>query len=113
MKVIDVPNDPEVGAPRETKPLFSGPGRKLTQMTLRRGASLAEHVSPDPLIIECVAGTGTLTTGGQQLPLFQGRRVALDAGEPHAVVADAFLTLILTRCSSAARPAAHSHGASQ
>ncbi len=108
MNVIDVIRSPEDGANKETRLLFDGPGRKLTLLTLRRGAVVAEHASPDPVIIECVAGAGTLTSGGQDISLVPGRRVVMEAGEAHGIIAGDLLALMLTRCTLASRPAAHS-----
>lgn len=108
MNVIDMIRSPEDGANKETQLLFDGPGRNLTLLTLRRGTVVAEHASPDPVIIECVAGTGTLTSGGQEISLVTGRRVVLEAGEAHGIIAGDLLALLLTRCTLAARPADHS-----
>lgn len=104
MKVIDVVQGTSHGEDKETKLLFDGPGRKLTLLTLRRGTALAEHASPDPVIIECVAGTGTLTSRGEAIPLVLGRRVMLEAGEPHGITAGDLLAIVLTRCTSVAVP---------
>ncbi len=113
MKVIDVVQAPERGEDKETTPLFDGPGRKLTLLTLRRGTALAEHASPDPVIIECVAGTGTLLVRGEGIPLVVGRRVVLEAGEPHGITAGHLLAIVLTRSTSAAHSPEHSHGGSR
>jgi len=108
MNVIDVVQSPEDGVDKETRLLFDGPGLKLTQLTLRRGKALSEHASPDPAIIECVSGTGTLTSRNVEVALVPGRRVVLEAGEPHGVAAGDLLAIVLTRFTGAARPTDHS-----
>lgn len=91
------------GPEKQVTPLFRGPGRRLVQITLRRGARLAAHTSPVPITIHCLEGTGTLslTADGSVVALSPGVLVTLEAGEMHEVDGAPDVSILLSQFTAA------------
>jgi quercetin dioxygenase-like cupin family protein len=73
------------GAPKEVSVVADLPTVKIVAITLRGGATLAEHRAPVPVTIQAAHGAATLTVAGVPTALGQGSFVVLDANIPHAV----------------------------
>lgn len=99
MTVIPLLTDIASGPDRQVVSLFTGPGRKLVQITLRNGATLAAHTAPVPITIQCVAGSGTLTVSDQEaaVPLKPGVLVTIEPGVVHEIVAAPSVSILLTQ----------------
>lgn len=99
MTVIPLLIDIAPGPDKQVVPLFTGPGRKLVQITLRNGATLEAHNAPVPITIQCVAGSGTLTVSGQgpAVPLKPGVLVTIEPGIVHEIVATPSVSILLTQ----------------
>ena len=87
----------EEGPDKQAKVLFEGPRRKMIELVLRNGFSLAAHRAAEPIAIQCVAGSGRLEVGGEFVALSPGVLVTLEANEVHAVQALPAVAILLTR----------------
>lgn len=98
MTVLALQTDIELGTDKQVVSLFTGPGRKLVQITLRNGATLEAHKAPVPITIHCVVGTGTLTVSGQPaVAMKPGVLVTLEPGVVHEIVAAPSVSILLTQ----------------
>ncbi|HQX80411.1 MAG TPA: hypothetical protein PKW63_01580 [Vicinamibacterales bacterium] len=99
MTVIPLLIDIAPGPDKQVVSLFTGPGRKLVQITLRNGGTLAAHNAPVPITIQCVAGSGTLTVSGQgqPVPLTPGVLVTIEPGVVHEIVGTPAVSVLLTQ----------------
>ena len=92
-----------IGEGRDTQMdlLFAGPRRKLVQITLRNGAVLGAHKAPVPITIQCVAGGGTLSAGGEEeqteLQLMPGTLVTLEPNIVHQIAAQPAVSILLSQ----------------
>jgi quercetin dioxygenase-like cupin family protein len=79
--------------------LFTGPRRKLIQITLRNGARLERHTAPVPITIQCVAGSGTFLASDAAEPILLTPGVLLTLGPdvPHEVTANPTVSILLTQ----------------
>lgn len=89
----------DAGPDKQVEPLFTGPGRRLVQITLRNKAVLDAHKAPMPITIHCVAGSGTLTVTGQNGPLTltPGTLVTIEPDVVHEIVATPAVSVLLTQ----------------
>jgi quercetin dioxygenase-like cupin family protein len=99
MSVIPLVTDIAPGPDKQVVALFTGPGRKLVQITLRNGATLDAHNAPVPITIQCVAGSGTLTVAGQgaAMLLKPGVLVTIEPGVVHEIVGAPSVSVLLTQ----------------
>jgi len=85
---------------KDVRELFNGPFRRLVEVRLQNGATLARHHAKEPITVFCVAGTGVFTAGPaleDSQPMRAGTLITLEAGVEHEVVADPRLHLIVTK----------------
>ena len=87
----------EVGPDKQARVLFEGPRRKMMELVLRNGFSLAAHKAAEPITIQWLAGSGRLEVGGEFVGLSPGVLVTLEANEVHAVHAQPAVAILLTR----------------
>jgi quercetin dioxygenase-like cupin family protein len=87
------------GKDKQVDQLFTGPRRKLIQITLRNGAALDRHTAPVPITIQCVAGNGTFFAGdrGEPVSLTPGVLLTLEPNVPHEVKANPAVSILLTQ----------------
>lgn len=92
---LDVPAADPDGPDLQTHVLLDSPAVKLVSIRLRNGATLHEHASDLPVLIEAVAGAGTVVVGERRLPIDASRVVSLAPSVRHAVTPDAGSELVL------------------
>jgi quercetin dioxygenase-like cupin family protein len=100
MQVLTLQTTIGEGQDKQIDMLFAGPGRKLVQITLRNGAVLGAHKAPVPITIQCVAGCGTLSAGGEEqtkLQLIPGTLVTLEPDIVHQIAAQPDVSILLTQ----------------
>lgn len=87
------------GPDQEVKKLFDGPGRRIIQIKLRRGALLAAHKAAAPITIQCVNGSGELKTAadGAVVPLRPGVLVTIEPNVMHEIQAQPAVSILLTQ----------------
>ena len=85
------------GKDKQVDPLFTGPRRKIIQITLRNNAILAAHKAPVPITIQCISGHGAV----QGVPLAPGTLITLEANEEHDVQALPEVSILLTQFTDA------------
>jgi quercetin dioxygenase-like cupin family protein len=97
-----LPLQTTIGAGKEKQidQLFSGPRRRIVQITLRNGAILAAHKAPVPITIQCVAGQGTLIAG-ESIELTPGILVTLEPNVEHEVRGLPDVSILLTQFTGA------------
>jgi len=99
--VVDLANQATTMAKDiEVAELFDGPRRKIIQIRLRAGATLAKHKANEPITVFCHAGTGVFSAGtdlDNTQKLHAGILITLESGVEHEVVATTDLTLIVTK----------------
>ena len=93
MITIPLPTTIEPGADKQVTQLFTGPRRRIVQITLRNNAILAAHKAPVPITIQCIAGHGTL----QGIELSPGTLATLEPNEEHEVRANPAVSILLTQ----------------
>ena len=69
---------------------------QLMPVVLRSGQRLPEHKVAGEISIQCLAGHVRLVLPGQQMPLAAGQLVVLRGSEPHALLAEADSSLLVT-----------------
>jgi quercetin dioxygenase-like cupin family protein len=86
------------GKDRQVEPLFESVRRKLIQITLRNGATLARHSAPVPITIQAIAGSGTLYIGElrEEVALLPGALVTIEPGIVHEIEAQPAVSILLT-----------------
>lgn len=95
IRVVDLPDPPGEGQPREVRVLVDEPVLKLATIVLRRGTILPEHHSAVPVTITALSGSGTVVTGSERLRLDAGHAIVLAPNVPHAVEPDEGTDLVL------------------
>jgi len=99
MTVLSLHTRIESGPDKQVDPVFTGPRRRLVQITLRNQATLAAHKAPVPITIQCIAGSGTLTlpVQGTTLSLTPGVLVTIEPDVVHEIVASPSVSVLLTQ----------------
>lgn len=102
MTVLSLRTGIESGPDKQVDPVFTGPRRRLVQITLRNQATLDAHKAPVPITIQCIAGSGTLTLPGQDttLSLTPGVLVTIEPDVVHEIVASPSVSVLLTQFTS-------------
>jgi quercetin dioxygenase-like cupin family protein len=68
---------------------------------LAAGTDISEHTSTRNATVNVIAGTGTLTLEGKDIPLTPGVFVFMKANAPHALNAEDNLAFLLTLSENA------------
>jgi quercetin dioxygenase-like cupin family protein len=97
MQVLSLQSTIGTGKDKQIEQLFDGPRRKLAQITLRNSAVLDSHKASVPITIQCVAGSGTLITGGAEAPvaLAPGVLVTIEPNVMHEIKAQPSVSILL------------------
>jgi quercetin dioxygenase-like cupin family protein len=83
---------------RVTTALIKSNQMELVQLVLPSGKALPEHRVSGEITVQCLEGLIAFTTPTISLRLAPGQLVHLSAGEPHALLALADSTALLTIC---------------
>lgn len=94
-RVVELPDTPAAGEPREVRVLVDEPALKLASIVLRGGTVLPAHHSEVPVTIMALRGSGTVVAGSERLRLDPTHAVVLAPSVSHAVEPDAGTDLVL------------------
>jgi quercetin dioxygenase-like cupin family protein len=94
-RIAALPAEAGEGKAIESQVVADTPHVKSVVITLRDGATLAEHASPHPAIIQALSGQGHARMGETREELSTTRMLLLDPGVAHEVVAAAKTDLVL------------------
>ena len=100
MGIIKLSTNIPEGEDKEVKILFDGRRRKLVQITLRNSTVLSKHKAPDPITVQCIAGSGTFYIGEkneEKAELTPGTIITLEENVIHEIKAEPAVSLLLTR----------------
>ena len=98
MQILPLQTTIGTGKDKQIEVLFSGPQRKLVQITLRENAVLAAHKAAVPITIQCIAGSGTLTVGTADKVMLQpGVLVTIEPNMIHEITAQPAVSILLTQ----------------
>ncbi|HMV51934.1 MAG TPA: hypothetical protein PLD20_11340 [Blastocatellia bacterium] len=99
MNVLKLQTTIGEGKDKQVEQLFEGPRRKLTQITLRNGATLDAHTAPEPITIQCLAGKGTVRVGdpSETVELTPGVLLTVEPNVLHEIKSHPAVTFLLTR----------------
>ena len=92
IKVLDLEGSGEQTADKEVGVIFNGTVRRLVEVRLQNGATLARHHAKEPITVLCVAGAGIFNAGAEleeSQEMRPGTLITLEAGVDHEVVARA------------------------
>lgn len=89
-----------------TTALIKGQQLELARLVLAAGKSLREHSTRGEITLLCIEGEIELSTPGARQRLKPGQLVHLAAGTPHALLALADATALVTICLQAPATAA-------
>lgn len=89
-----------------TTALIKGQQLELARLVLAAGKSLREHTTRGEITLLCIEGEIELSTPAGQQRLQPGQLVHLAAGTPHALLALADATALVTICLQLPEPAA-------
>jgi quercetin dioxygenase-like cupin family protein len=99
--VLEVKTEIDEGKDREMKVLFEGERRKIIQITLRNNKRLNPHSTGEPIMIQCVAGSGELIievdNKNETIELTPGLLVTINGNVVHDVAARPSVSILLTR----------------
>lgn len=84
-----------------TTALIKGRQLELVRLVLTAGKGLRQHVTPGEITVLCIEGLIELSTPAATRRLAAGQLVHLDAGTPHALLALADATALVTICLDA------------
>jgi Uncharacterized conserved protein, contains double-stranded beta-helix domain len=85
---------------REVAEIYNGARRRIMEIVLRRGETLARHKAGEPITVFCLAGSGTFRAGRnleEERKLEAGTLVTLEAGIEHELVAEPEIHILVTR----------------
>jgi quercetin dioxygenase-like cupin family protein len=85
---------------KQVKEIFSGPRRRLIEVTLRNNEILAKHKAAEPITILCLAGNGVFRAGRDledEEKLEAGSLLTIEAAVEHEVIAEPELRLLITK----------------
>lgn len=99
MKAVSLKTEIAEGKDKQVDVLFEGPRRKIVQITLRHNAILDAHKAAEPITIQCIAGTGTLTVGEERKPLelVPGVLVTIEPDTIHEIRSQPSVSILLSK----------------
>jgi len=86
--------------PKEVQEIFSGERRRMVEVQLRDGETLAKHKAAEPITVLCLGGKGRFEAGSEledSIPLAAGTFITLEANVEHAVYAEPDLHILVTK----------------
>jgi len=100
-KVIDVTNEIADGKEKEVNLLFEVERRKIVQLILRNGKRLDSHSVEEPILIQCIAGSGEVLIQSndvqETIELSPGETLTIEGNVLHDVVAKPSVSILLIR----------------
>ncbi len=89
------------GKDQEVKILFEGERRKIAQLTLRNGKRLESHSVEEPIVIQCIAGSGEVLIQNDEaektIELLPGKTLTIEGSVLHDVIARPEVSILLIR----------------
>jgi len=70
---------------------------RVTQLQFKAGAEMPSHSTPVRALVIVVSGRGHFDFSGEIVPLHERQVLHMEPGEPHAVVAETDLELLVVR----------------
>jgi len=70
---------------------------RVTQLQFKAGAEMPSHAAATRALVIVVSGRGHFDFSGQIVPLHERQVLHMEPGEPHAVVAETDLELLVVR----------------
>ena len=80
--------------------IYNAPHRRILEIVLQEGATLAKHKANEPITVLCLAGEGVFRAGDEledEIDMRPGTLITLETGIPHEAVAGSGLRLLVTR----------------
>ncbi len=100
-KVLEIKTQIGEGRDQEIKVLFEKERRKIAQLILRNGKKLESHSVEEPILIQCIAGSGELLIQNkdinENIELLPGTFVTVDGNIVHDIIGKPSVSIILTR----------------
>jgi quercetin dioxygenase-like cupin family protein len=94
-KAVQLSSAAAEGKAIEPRVVADTPHVKSVVITMRKGATLAEHSSPHAVVIQALSGQGKLRLGKKLEKLAPTQMLLLDPGVKHEVIADKGTDLVL------------------
>jgi quercetin dioxygenase-like cupin family protein len=79
-----------------SRTLLKRSGGTITLFAFDAGQSLSEHTAPFDAVVHVLDGTAEITIAGVPIVASAGQMVLMPANQPHALVARARFTMLLT-----------------
>lgn len=83
--------------PRKVTRLGEYGQTRVMQLQLKAGAELSSHSAPERVLVIVLDGNGRFEFDGETVPLQSRQMLHMTPGEPHAVIAETDLDLLLVR----------------
>ncbi len=100
-KILDLKTEIGEGKDQEVKILFEGERRKIAQLTLRNGKRLESHSVEEPIVIQCIAGSGEVLIQNDEaektIELLPGKILTIEGRVLHDVIARPEVSILLIR----------------
>lgn len=100
-KILDLKTEIGEGKDQEVKILFEGERRKIAQLTLRNGKRLESHSVEEPIVIQCIAGSGEVLIQTDEaektIELLPGKTLTIEGRVLHDVIARPEVSILLIR----------------
>ncbi|MDR1076115.1 MAG: cupin domain-containing protein [Xanthomonadaceae bacterium] len=77
---------------------------RVMQLQLRAGTEMPSHSAPEEVLVIVLQGRGHFDFDGDVVPLHERQVLHMSPGEPHAVVAETDLELLLVRMDNRPSP---------
>lgn len=106
LRQFDLGSIPEADEPISVGQIFKGDSRRLVEIVLRDGATLAKHMADVPITVLCLAGTGRFYAGpelSESLPISAGTLLTLGANIEHEVVGEPAVHILVSKFGEPAK----------
>ncbi len=100
LKTIELGRVPEGEKNKELTEIFNGARRRVVEVRLRNGETLAKHKAFEPITVLCVGGNGKFLAGKdleEEQKLTAGTFLTLEAEVEHEVVAEPEICILVTK----------------
>ncbi len=100
LKIFELGQVPAGEKNKEVAEIYNGTRRRIVEVRLRNGETLAKHSAREPITVFCLAGSGTFRAGRdleEEQKLETGTLITLEAEVEHAVVAEPEIHILVTK----------------